>query len=328
MQKLLLFILATVMLLTSCGGVGDLSEPVINEHNHSDAEDYRQFDSDLEYDENAITIAIRGGIDFPDIIKQYMRTVANVNIIEYTIDYEDKDDILIKLMAEDTDIDIYVTNAMDIYTFVEKGYYVDLAQYDSLKQRFDEMPFAKAAATVSGEYIGAPTMSFYYDSSTGTSGDTADKYLINNLDCVNGEYLDEDGEELYEVFRHLYDHPDDPKDSQLYSEEFCSIGTEYMFISPYSTKKEQAVDFLKYYLDVMAGKIEPEGYTITRAFPTGDNYDEAVLFWNHDCWSIVEPIRKAIYDIRYNSDSVDGSDEALRKLAQEAARQVEMRLEG
>lgn len=326
MKKLLLFFIATVILLTSCGDIGNQSDT--DDHYHYASEDFRQFSSDDEYDENAITIAIRGGVDVPQIIKQYMRTVANVNVIEYSPEYEGKGDILIKLMAEDTDIDIYVTHAMDIYTFVEKGYYVDLSQYDSLKQRIDEMPFAKAAATVNGEYIGAPTMSFYYDSSTGTSGDTADKYLVNNLDCINGEYLDDDGEELYEVFRYLYDHPDDPKDSQLYSEEFCSIGTEYVFISPYSTKKEQAVDFLEYYLDVMAGIIEPDGYTINCAFPSGDNYNEAVLFWNHDCYSIVEPIRKAIYDIRYNSDSVDGSDEALRKLAREAARQVKMRLEG
>jgi len=59
-------------------------------------------------------------------------------------------------------------------------------------------------------------------------------------------------------------------------------------------------------------------------YPTPEDGVEHVPSWMYYGYEFVEPIGNAISSVT----TTDGSDEALRKLAQEAARGVRMRLEG
>lgn len=343
------FLLVTILLLSFMSGCAtkhnseeNLYTPQSEETDNVSFEDIQAFDDNYffdphrEYDEEAITIAFwGGGIDLPYIIEQYMSKVANVNIIEFSV----ADDVTLlntKLMAQDTDIDIFYTMSIDTFTYVNMSYYEDLSQFDILKERFESNNCAGRAAEYDGKYIGVPLDVYYVNyAEVENPNDTLSRYLAANLSTGKGEFKDKDSEELYKVLRFFYDNPDDPKEGSPYTQDFEMLGGEYLIMNPSSQKKTKAAEFLAYCFDVLNGDIEinydrKESGTVIKAIAYPylelESTDEIRLKWDYQSWSIIEPLRMAWNDVR--DGKTDGSDEALRKLAQDAARNVIMRLEG
>lgn len=282
------------------------------------------------YDENAITIAFCGiDPDLLSIIRQYMEEVENVNIVEFPIE-NGIEQLNTKLMAQDTDIDLFYDVTFYMYTYIKMSYYTDLSQFGALKERIESNNFARCAASCNGGYIGIPLNSCYFDYATVDCNWTIDKYLAKNLSALNGEFKDPDGEELYKVLRHFYDHPDDPREGAPYNEDFKMIDASFLIMNPSSEKKEKAAEFMAYLFDFINGGFELSGKygktTPCTPYPELEDTSDIHLAWDYQPWSIMEPVRLAWNDVR--DGKTDGSEKALRKLAQDAARGVLMRLEG
>lgn len=338
MKQVLSIILIFSLLLITLSGCSD--EPAYIEENGNeeetsaghdfgnffdDVDEYEyQFGKNPEYQEDAVTVAFRGGADLYSLIMNCMESGMHVNVVEYPLS-DHFDAINLKLLSEDPDIDVFYTQSIDIYTYMTTQFYDDLSQYDELKTRIESNDFVKYVASYNGTYFGVPLDSYYYDTATNEKNDTITKYLVKNLSALDGTFLDTDGEELYEVLRHTYDHPDDPRDSALYPDtEVQMVRGEFLVMNPFSNNKEAAVEFLAKCLDFLTGEAEVTWGQIYHSYVELDDYENVELYWDFRPYSIIEPILNA-----YNSCSeTDGSDDALRELAEDAANQVNMRLKG
>lgn len=281
------------------------------------------FGKDPEYYEGALTIAFRGGVDLPSIIMDSLENGEQINVVEYPLSGP-FEPLNMKLMAGDSDIDIFYTLSLDLYTYITSGYYEDLSQYDVLREKFESNEFVDHVASYNGTYVGLPIECYYYDTATNEQNDSFTKYLAKNVSALNGEFRDENGDELFELLRYLYDHPDDPRSDPFYEDtEVRMIGGNFLMINPYSEHKEEAAEFLAYCFDLLTGEKTMSTRTIAKPYPTGiDDFEGVALYWDFQPWSIIEPLREA-----YNSYRLtEGTDAELRKLATDAASGTSMRL--
>ncbi len=281
-----------------------------------------------EYD---LTVAFYGNIVEGDeyVIPQFEEKYGvKVRRLQYTEDEVSELDI--KLMAGDNDIDVFYTMTLDIFKYLNAGYYTDLSQYDTLKERLDGNAYAGYAAEYNGGYFGIPARSFFFN--TETDAETAlteNKYCFRNIDALGNTYLDENGDELYEVLKYLYSNPDDPKDGGYYDFEYKNIADDYFILNPYSENKELAVKYLEMVFDLMDGELpayDGKGNQITPTYSYPDVAEEdlegAYRYWNSMVWLYRQPIHEAVLEL----PETDGSDEAIRRLAEEAAAEVVMRM--
>lgn len=281
------------------------------------------FGKNPEYYEGALTIAFRGGVDVKFIIMDLLESGEKINVVEYPFGGP-FESLNMKLMAEDSDIDIFYTLSLDLYTYITSGYYEDLSQYDVLREKFESNEFVDYVASYNGTYVGLPIECYYYDTATNEQNDSFTKYLAKNVSTLNGEFRDENGDELFELLRYLYDNPDDPRSDPFYEDtEVRMIGGDFLMINPYSERKEEAAEFLAYCFDLLTGEKAAPIHPIAKPYPTGiDDFEGVALYWDFQPWSIVEPLREAYNTFR----QTDGTDAELRKLATDAANGTCMRL--
>ena len=141
-----------------------------------------------EYD---LTVAFYGNIVEGDeyVIPQFEEKYGvKVRRLQYTEDEVSELDI--KLMAGDNDIDVFYTMTLDIFKYLNAGYYTDLSQYDTLKERLDGNAYAGYAAEYNGGYFGIPARSFFFN--TETDAETAlteNKYCFRNIDALGNTCL-------------------------------------------------------------------------------------------------------------------------------------------
>ena len=281
------------------------------------------FGKNPEYYEGALTIAFRGGVDVKFIIMDLLESGEKINVVEYPLGGP-FESLNMKLMAEDSDIDIFYTLSLDLYTYITSGYYEDLSQYDVLREKFESNEFVDYVASYNGTYVGLPIECYYYDTATNEQNDSFTKYLAKNVSALNGEFRDENGDELFELLRYLYDNPDDPRSDPFYEDtEVRMIGGDFLMINPYSERKEEAAEFLAYCFDLLTGEKAAPIHPIAKPYPTGiDDFEGVALYWDYQPWSIIEPLREAYNTLR----QTDGTDAELRKLATDAANGTCMRL--
>ncbi len=281
------------------------------------------FGKNPEYYEGALTIAFEGGGDLQSIIRDALANGEQINVVEYPMGIH-ADALNLKLMAGDSDIDIFFTFYLDTYTYITSGYYEDLSQYDVLREKFESNEFVNHVASYNGTYVGLPIECYYYDTATNEQNDSFTKYLVKNVSALNGEFRDENGDELFELLRYLYDNPDDPRSDPFYEDtEVRMIGGDFLMINPYSERKEEAAEFLAYCFDLLTGEKTMSTRTIAIPYPTGiDDFEGVALYWDFQPWTIIEPLREAYNTLR----QTDGTDAELRKLATDAASGTSMRL--
>ncbi len=253
-----------------------------------------------------------------------------VKTVNYGYDYDRLD---IKLMAGDTDFDLYNPTYYNMHKYFTSGAYEDLAKYPELKSRLDGDVAAGYAARLGDTYVGMPTYVLeYYSEESKKDGDDPRQtpyslnasrayYCAYYLDVTTGEYLDPDGEELYKLLKFWYDYPEGNIDKMPFGNDCNFIATDFLIINPGSLNKENAAKFLAYMFDALNGDIEgvvPEEEQYID-FETTEN---VYLYWHSFAWSYVEPIYQACNRIA----QCDGKASIIKEIAREAAMQTRMRL--
>lgn len=244
-----------------------------------------------------------------------------IKYIDYVGD-ENLNALDVMLMAQDTEVDIFYADVLDVSKYVRMDYYVDLKQYDDLKSKIESNALIDYISNYEGKCFGVPTFPRY---------DEKDMfmyicpefltYCFENVDGFAGTYSDADGEKLYELFKHMYENDGHKVECPLETVDFkvadCS---SYVMISPFSEHKDTAALYLGFLFDYYKDK-EPRPYPDLEDIDLEDTY----LTWRSTHYKVCAPLYDAI-----NKElmETDGSEKALRKLAKETANRVLMRLEG
>lgn len=244
-----------------------------------------------------------------------------IKYIDYVGD-ENLNALDVLLMAQDTEVDIFYANVLDVAKYVRMSYYEDLKQYDSLKSKIESNSFIDFLSNYDGKCFGVPVCPRYNekDMFMFASPDFL-TYCFENIDGFAGTYADPDGEKLYELFKHLYENDGDkvefPLEEVDYNVASCS---GYVMMSPFSEHKETAALYLDFAYDHYKDNV-------IRPYPDlGDiDFDNTYLTWRSTHYQVCSPL----YDAK-NKElmKTDGSEKALRKLAKETAKHVRMMLEG
>ncbi|MBQ8624075.1 MAG: hypothetical protein IJ424_06890 [Oscillospiraceae bacterium] len=313
------------------GGSVSIYENIVSFFNDKDTE-YRYFD--YQNPPEHITIAYYSAssmhnVDLAKIIRSYEQE-NNVIIRTMIFEDEDRENLKIKLMAEDDDIDIFSSISVGADNCINTHTYVNLADFESLGEKISSDVFVDFASKTGEEYFGIPYGIFYtenkHENPIGFSA--IEQYCIKNINSETGEYLDESGDELYKVLKYHYENPNGSEE-EFYDFPYSTIQTDYLIMNPASKKQEIAADFLEYFFDAMNGDIKltiagEETSPIYSPFIELESTDNIYFMWKFQADGVLQ----TLYNAYHASLDTDGSDKALKDLAKEAARSFKMRLEG
>ena len=282
-------------------------------------------DKDEDFVEGALTVAVCGAmtVNVEAAAAEYsLKYDEHVNLVYYGDGEWDK--LVTKILAQDDDIDLFLPVSYHTASLVGARVYEDLSGYEELKSRIEGNALALTLAKIdSGELIGVPCNTQAYSTENYEVAATLMKYCYKNLDMSAWEYSDPDGEELFEVFKHLYEYPDDPLSSPYYDFDYSAVETQYLFMNKFSVRKDQAANFLCILFDLQNGELE---LSEVLYFPYCeiDETKEYKPSWVFYPYEYVQVLGDA-WQLALESD---GSDEALRKIAEDGAKDLEMRLMG
>ena len=251
---------------------------------------------------------------------------TEINVVRYEADSE-WEKFSTKIMAQDSDFDVFVPAAYQLGDVVRNRLYQDLGEFDELKSRIEGNALTKQLAVMGDEIIYVPS-----DISVTYSGDISTayslfKYCYKNLNLYTGEFSDPNGDELFELMKHRCADPEDSKDNPFYDFEFYDASGWYAFMNKSSEKKDLAAEFLCLLFDINCGKYNDDGLVISSQLVTypeiedGTEYTPSWLYYTYDYSHVIG-------EALIGCEETDGSDETLKKLAEDAARTLRMRLEG
>lgn len=278
----------------------------------------------------SITLACQRADYYENIIGGFeKKTGIMVRTVSYGTDVDRLD---VKLMAGDTDFDLFEPIYMHQHKYFLADMFEDLSQYEGLKQRLDGDIAAGYVSNLDGKYIGIPTSMqnigtkdiYPEDGSMWTYSNTISRflYLAQNIDIADGVYKDSDGEELYKLLRYLYNNPNGNEAKMPFGKEINVLSNGFILMNPNGIHKENSVKFLEYFFDALNGDIEgivPEDEQYLDIESTDDVY----LYWRIYAWDYVGPIYEAANSI----SQCDGKNSTIKEIARKAAAEVRMRIQ-
>ncbi len=278
----------------------------------------------------SITLACSTKERYEEIIDSFE---TETGILVRTVNYgNDIDRLDIKLMAGDTDFDLFEPIYLHQHKYLFSGMFEDLSQYDGLKKRLDGDLAAGYVSNLNGEYVGIPTgigcsttrESYPEDGPVDYSTNISRIiYLAQNLDLATGEFKDEDGSELYKLLKFLYDYPEGNEDKMPFGNEIFQLSCGFIMMNPNGGNKENSVKFLEYMFDVLNGDIEGV-VPVDRQYINIDSTEDVYVDWRSFAISYVKPI----FDATNSISKCDGKSSTIKKIAREAVEGVKMRLAG
>ncbi len=276
-------------------------------------------DEEIEYDDYDLVILRYYNVVIDEAAEQLTEELGwKIKIVDYDVD--DYYKLNTKLMARDDDFDLYIDSSWDFSKYMLGGFYTDLKQFDSLKEKMSSNRLVDFAADYNGEYIGVPLYLTYNNELpfSNTSPAILD-YCAKNVDSLEKRFSDPDGKKLFEVLRYVYDNDGDVKEDPREHIDFSFIESSYCIMSPNAKHKEEAALFLERLFDAFQSM--PEGPFSARYPDIGDaDLSDTYMTWR---FMGVE-VRRPIVDAYNAALESDGKDSTLQKLAEEAASKVAM----
>ncbi len=277
-------------------------------------------DEEIEYDDyDLVILRYYNSVPTDEVAQKLTEELGwKIKIVDYDVD--DYYKLNTKLMARDDDFDLYIDSSWDFSKYMLGGFYTDLKQFDSLKEKLSSNRLVDFAADYNGEYIGVPLyLTYNHELPFSNTSPAILDYCAKNVDSLEKRFSDPDGEKLFEVLRYVYDNDGDVKEDPREYIDFSFIESSYCIMSPNAKHKEEAALFLERLFD--AFKTMPEGPLSARYPDIGD----ADLSDTYMTWRFMSPeVRRPIIDAYLAALESDGKDSTLKKLAQEAADKVAM----
>lgn len=317
MNRLIPIIIALLLFTLTLSGCGKSDSLTLEEKNNILAgitED--------EAVDGALTIILCGSntYDVETAVSEFEKKYElDVNVVLY--DEGEWDKFATKAMSQDSDFDLFMPVPAQIASIVRSGVYQDLNDCSDIKARLESNSLAKMISLIDDTLIGVPCNTEIWYTGETNAAMTVFKYCYKNLNLFTGEYSDKEGKEFFEVLKNRYSNPEDSRENAYYDFDNHCAFTQYVFMNRYSEKKELAEDFLCCLFDILNRDIESAAQLTYPEIAADIEYTPYWQFYSND---YVDPLGEALSAVV----NTDGSDEALRRLAEKAADGVSMRMEG
>lgn len=320
------FTFCMLMVFTSCGGNRTESSKLRDDRDNELAgvESPAKSDSDTtsDYDEYDLVILRYYSAAPTSEVADALTEELGWNIKIVTYDLDDHYKLNTKLMAGDDDFDLYIDASADFSRYMLNGFYTDLKQFEGLNERMSSNRLVDFAADYNGEYIGLPMSLRYNDQlKFQYSSPAILDYCAKNVDALEKRFSDPDGEKLYEVLRYVYDNDGDVQDDPREYIDFTFVECSYCIMSPNSKHKDAAALFLERMYDAVESLPET---LYSGPYP---DIGDADLSNTYLTWKFMGiEVREPIIDAYLAALESDGDDGTLKKLAEEAASEIAMRI--
>ncbi len=284
--------------------------------------DKSDIDEEIEYDDYDLVILRYYNAAPTDEVADALTEELGWKIKIVTYDVDDHYKLNTKLMSGDDDFDLYIDSSSDFSKYILGDFYTDLKQFEGLSEKISSNRLVDFAADYNGEYIGLPLNLRYNEQlfAQNTSPTILD-YCAKNVDTLDKRFSDPDGKKYFEVLRHVYDNDGDVKEDAREYIDFACVESSYCIMSPNSKHKEAAALFLERAYDAIQNM--PDDPFSGKYPDIGDtDLSNAYLTWKF--MSI--DVRQPIIDAYLAALESDGTDATLKKLAEEAASAVAMRI--
>lgn len=239
---------------------------------------------------------------------QYDGAVSEVN-------FTDKEKMQLKLLAGDTDVDLYVIPSyMNIVNYINNHAYEDLCAYESL-QKYWDLPLLQATVDVGGSVFGVPidtsltsTESFMIQDEMYLYLHNLRQYVYENIDLQNKVYADTNGDRLLDVLNHI-------KAADIHSDAYAKpknghysyIISDYIILNPASEKKEQSVAFLQFVLQELSSEenaaLTENSSLMVTYYPQFDDYTNTYIDWMHYDTDIYVELNEFAHSYVQNGDA-------------------------
>lgn len=231
------------------------------------------------------------------------------------VNFTDKEKMQLKLLAGDTDVDLYVIPSyMNIVNYINNHAYEDLCAYESL-QKYWDMPLLQATVEVDGTAFGVPidtsltsTESFMIQDEMYLYLHNLRQYVYENIDLQNKVYADTNGDRLLDVLNHI-------KAADIHSDAYAKpqnghysyIISDYIILNPASEKKEQSVAFLQFVLQELSSEenaaLTKNSSLMVAYYPQFDDYTNTYVDWMHYDTDIYVEINEFAHRYVQNGDA-------------------------
>lgn len=185
-----------------------------------------------------------------------------INVTIDRMDFENQKYLPLKLMAGDTDIDIFYNLAVDTPYYVKNSCFVDLNEFDILQENIEACKeLLKCGFSYNGKLFAIPfktagpivvdCMNPYTDQSGNRPAYNIEAYKVKYINLVEGTLTD-DGDAFYDLIEHFYDNKSkyvwenlfDSKVNESISRDAYVITSPCYMMNPASLNKENAALFL------------------------------------------------------------------------------------
>ncbi len=289
------------------------------------------YDMKKQYD--VINIAVVG-VPNQEVyyLSYYISHKYHINVNVMSIDYPNKKQLTMKLLAGDTDIDIFYNNAIDTPYYVKNNCYVDLNQFEILQENIQAAKgLLETGFSYDGKLFAIPFNSFSpilvdcmnpYTDLSGTPAYNAEAYMVKYINLVDGTYTD-DGDAFYEWVVHQYENKGETAYENLtdwvvnekLSRDTYVVSSPCYIMNPASPNKENAAIFLNELLNLAMGKTDQDILEYT-----GISTDRYVHLYDLDFdYSKAKPLWMS------NSMDVASAFTAARNEALDATKKSELR---
>ncbi len=196
-----------------------------------------------------------------------------INVTIDRMDFENQKYLPLKLMAGDTDIDIFYNLAVDTPYYVKNSCFVDLNEFDILQENIEACKeLLKCGFSYNGKLFAIPfktagpivvdCMNPYTDQSGNRPAYNIEAYKVKYINLVEGTLTD-DGDAFYDLIEHFYDNKSkyvwenlfDSKVNESISRDAYVITSPCYMMNPASLNKENAALFLNEIMNIGLGKI-------------------------------------------------------------------------
>lgn len=225
------------------------------------------FDTDKEYP--VINMAVVG---YPQIetgfLAAKLKDKYNIDVVIKQYDYDERENFALKIMAGDSDIDVFHSTDIDIQDYVKNTAFYDLGTLEVLQENINRCSeLLKYGYSYDGKIFGIPyVMNSLYAIDTMEKDSTSfdrgyylalTAYLNKYFDSVDGTYSD-DGTYLYELLKYYYEHPDFDVPCEVICQDTYIISSSCYLMNPAAENKENAALFLNEIMNLCLGEYDRE----------------------------------------------------------------------
>lgn len=225
------------------------------------------YDAEKEYP--VVNMAVVG---YPQIetgfLAAKLKDNYNIDLVIKQYDYDERENFALKIMAGDSDIDVFHSTNIDIQDYVKNTAFYDLGTVEVLQENINRCSeLLKYGYSYDGKIFGIPYVKDnQYAVNTMEKDNTSlnrgyfwalSAYLNKYFDSINGIYSD-DGTYLYELLKFYYDHPEFDVPCEIICNDTYILSSACYLMNPAAENKEYAALFLNEIMNLCLGEYDSE----------------------------------------------------------------------